>query len=373
MTVDRPEGVEVDPLECPEAGKEMDMDSSTHNLESLSRYIQEASQRCSAEPFPAPADEAASAESQAAGESRAAQAASALDAAWENAQQVFGEGRVVSGVVTGWNRGGLLVRWRELQGFVPASQLKEVPLFDAPDQRESTLSRWIGEELRLKVIELDRGRNRLVFSERATQWGPRDGEIVLQEITPGETRHGHVSNICDFGVFVDLGGVDGLIHLSELSWGRVSHPRDVLSIGDEVDVYVISVDRESRRIALSLKRLKPDPWSVVATKYRPGEVLTATITNVAAFGAFAQIEEGLEGLVHISEMSEIKINHPTEVVQPGDKVQVRILRIDSACHRLGLSMRTAHEEPAAAEGEAAGEDGDGCAEQDAGARATLLY
>jgi len=371
MTVDRPEGVEVDALECPEAGKEMSMDSSTHNLESLSRYIQEASQRCSAEPSPAQEEEVSA--PTVAEDSRAAQAASALDAAWENAQQAFGEGRVVTGVVTGWNRGGLLVRWRELQGFVPASQLKEVPLFDAPDQRESTLSRWIGEELRLKVIELDRGRNRLVFSERATQWGPRDGEIVLQEITPGETRHGHVSNICDFGVFVDLGGVDGLIHLSELSWGRVSHPRDVLSIGDEVDVYVISVDRESRRIALSLKRLKPDPWSVVATKYRPGEVLTATITNVAAFGAFAQIEEGLEGLVHISEMSEIKINHPTEVVQPGDKVQVRILRIDSACHRLGLSMRTAHEEPAAAEDEAAGEDGDGCAEQDAGARATLLY
>ncbi|NLD75025.1 MAG: S1 RNA-binding domain-containing protein [Chloroflexi bacterium] len=364
------------------------MDSSTHSLESLSRYIKQASQRCTEDPeeqvaaAPDPSvevsDQPIASDAQPVADAQPAaegHPANVLDAAWENARQAFGDGRVVSGVVTGWNRGGLLVRWRELQGFVPASQLKEVPLFDEPEQREDTLSRWIGEELRLKVIELDRSRNRLVFSERATQWGPKDGEQVLREIVPGETRHGQVSNICDFGVFVDLGGVDGLIHLSELSWGRVSHPRDVLTIGEKVDVYVISVDRDARRIALSLKRLKPDPWSVVDQKYRPGEVLSAIITNVAAFGAFAQIEEGLEGLVHISEMSEIKISHPTEVVQPGDKVQVRILRIDSACHRLGLSMRMPREEPATgttASGQA-DEDGDSEEEQDSGARATLLY
>lgn len=385
---DRPGRVEGDALESPEAGKEESMDSSTHSLESLSRYIKQASQRCTEDPeeqvaaAPDPSvevsDQPIASDAQPVADAQPAaegHPANVLDAAWENARQAFGDGRVVSGVVTGWNRGGLLVRWRELQGFVPASQLKEVPLFDEPEQREDTLSRWIGEELRLKVIELDRSRNRLVFSERATQWGPKDGEQVLREIVPGETRHGQVSNICDFGVFVDLGGVDGLIHLSELSWGRVSHPRDVLTIGEKVDVYVISVDRDARRIALSLKRLKPDPWSVVDQKYRPGEVLSATITNVAAFGAFAQIEEGLEGLVHISEMSEIKISHPTEVVQPGDKVQVRILRIDSACHRLGLSMRMPREEPATgttASGQA-DEDGDSDEEQDSGARATLLY
>ncbi len=321
------------------------MDPSAYSLESLSRYLTEASRRTASEeperPNPEEATPPPPAEQTAAPEQ--SRPSAALDAAWGNAQLAFCEGRVVSGVVTGWNRGGLLVRWRELQGFVPASQLKEVPLFDDPDQREGSLARWIGEELHLKVIELDRSRNRLVFSERATLWGPKDGDEVLEQIIPGEVRGGQVSNICDFGVFVDLGGVDGLIHLSELSWGRVSHPRDVLTIGEHVDAYVISVDKDARRIALSLKRLKPDPWSVVDQKYRPGEVITATITNIVAFGAFAQLEEGLEGLVHISEISEIKVSHPAEVVQPGDRVQVRILRIDSACHRLGLSMRLMHE------------------------------
>lgn len=363
------------------------MDTSAYSMESLSRYLQEAARRNAGDADTEP-QEGQHAELQAEAAAAIQQPEStrsiaALDAAWENAQQAFAEGRVVSGVVTGWNRGGLLVRWRELQGFVPASQLKEVPLFDDPEQRESTLSRWIGEELRLKVIELDRSRNRLVFSERATLWGPKDGDQVLAGIVPGEVRRGHVSNICDFGVFVDLGGVDGLIHLSELSWGRVSHPRDVLSIGEPVDVYVISIEKEARRIALSIKRLKPDPWSVVDQKYRPGEVLVATVTNVVAFGAFAQIEEGLEGLIHISEMSEVKVSHPSEVVQSGDRVQVRILRIDSASHRLGLSMRLMREEQGehaagprvAAEGsageESRGEDGAQAAE--GGGRPPLVY
>jgi len=268
--------------------------------------------------------------------------------AWDKAKEAFEQGRVLHAVVTGWNRGGLLVRWQELQGFVPASQLKEVPLVDDPEEREQKLSRWTGEELKLKVIELDRERNRLVFSERATLWGPKDGDHVLQELGAGDVRRGQVSNICDFGVFVDLGGVDGLIHLSELSWGRVAHPRDVLSIGDLVDVYVISVDKVQRRIALSLKRLKPDPWSVVEERYKVGEVVEATISNVVAFGAFAQLEEGLEGLIHISELCDAKVAHPSDVVKPGDKVSVRILRIDSSNHRLGLSMRlTAEQEPSA--------------------------
>jgi len=319
------------------------MDTSAYSLESLSRYLSEASRRSATEtpdlqgaapPFAARAEPTPGPEHV---------RPLALDTAWQSAQEALCDGRVLTGAVTGWNRGGLLVRWHELQGFVPASQLKEVPLFDDPQQREGSLARRVGEELSLKVIELDRSRNRLVFSERATLWGPKDGDAVLAQAVPGEVRSGRVSNVCDFGVFVDLGGVDGLIHLSELSWGRVAHPRDVLSIGERVDAYVISVDKEARRIALSLKRLRPDPWSVVDQKFHTGDVLTATITNMVAFGAFAQIEEGLEGLIHISEMSEIKISHPSEVVQPGDRVQVRVLRIDSANHRLGLSMRLAHE------------------------------
>ena len=261
-----------------------------------------------------------------------------VESAWKDAEETFRNGQAVEGIVTGWNRGGLLVRWNHLQGFVPASQLKQVPSLEDDSSRDEQLARWVGEDLTLNIIELDRSRNRLVFSERATMWGPKEGERLLAEIAPGETRAGYVSNLCGFGAFVDLGGIDGLIHLSELSWGRVGHPREVLAIGQEVQVYVMSVDKSNRRIALSLKRLQPDPWTIVSEKYHLGQLVPATITNVVNFGAFAQIEDGLEGLVHISELSETRIAHPAEVVRPGDQVQVRILRIDSVNHRLGLSM-----------------------------------
>lgn len=321
------------------------MTTSTHSLESLADFLERARRRYrsngsrpshSAGPPNPPA-----APMDTRGRAAAARAPSEnpeLDAAWERAAHIFREGEIVSGIVSGWNRGGLLVRWDGLQGFVPASQLKEVPIFESAEARDDKLARWVGEELCLKVIELDRGRNRLVFSERATVWGPKDGERLLQDITPGEIRRGHVSNLVDFGAFVDLGGVDGLIHLSELSWSRISHPREILNIGDPVEVYVISVDRENHRIALSLKRTQPDPWTVVDSRYHVGQTLMATITNVVDFGAFAEIEDGLEGLIHISEMAETKVSHPSQVVNPGDVVQVRILRIDSAGHRIALSM-----------------------------------
>lgn len=265
---------------------------------------------------------------------------STFDAAWTRLAEISQEDQVTTGIVTGWNRGGLLVRWNELQGFVPASQLKEVPLFDSDDSRDEKLSRWVGEELQLKVIEIDRSRNRLVFSERATTWGPKDGERLLAAIRPGDVYDGYVSNICDFGAFVDLGGIDGLIHISELSWGRVIHPSKHLEIGQKVRVYVLSVDRAGHHVGLSIKRLLPNPWSVAEEKYAPGDLVEATITNVVDFGAFAQIEDGLEGLIHISELSEGRLEHPSEVVAPGDVVRVRILRIDAARHRLSLSMCT---------------------------------
>ena len=258
-----------------------------------------------------------------------------LDAAWEEATRVFRNGETVSGIVTGWNRGGLLVRWGALQGFIPISQLGAIPQFEDGDSRDEKLARWVGEELDLRIIELDRNRNRLVFSERATAWGPKDGEQVFEEIVPGETRRGRVSNLCDFGAFVDLGGVDGLVHISELSWGRVTHPRDLLSIGQEVQVCVLGIDGDNHRIALSLKRLQPNPWATVEERFYVGQITRATITNVVDFGAFAQIEEGLEGLVHRSEL-HTKVAHPSEVLNVGDQVLVRILGIDSAKHRLGL-------------------------------------
>jgi len=264
---------------------------------------------------------------------------STVDRFWDEAQEMFERGDIVSGLVTGWNRGGLLVRWEHLQGFVPASQMSDVKVLSEEDDREAELARWVGENLDLKIIELDRTRNRLVFSQRATRWGPRDGDRVLEEVEPGQVRQGTVSNLCDFGAFVDLGGIDGLVHLSELSWRRVNHPSDVLDIGEQVRVRVIGVDRDRRRIALSIKQLRPNPWDTVNQKYQLDQIIDATVTNVVDFGAFAQIEEGLEGLVHVSEMPGSDGIAPAEMVHPGEQIRVRIIRIDSDSQRLGLSMR----------------------------------
>jgi small subunit ribosomal protein S1 len=266
---------------------------------------------------------------------------------WDDAQQYYDRGDVVSAFVTGWNRGGLLVRWERLQGFVPASQMSDVKILSEDDDREIELSRWVGEDLELKIIELDRTRNRLVFSQRATRWGPRDGDRVLTEVEPGQVREGVVSNLCDFGAFVDLGGIDGLVHLSELSWRRVNHPSDMLQIGEQARVRVIGVDRERRRIALSIKQLRPNPWEMVDEKYQLDQVIDARVTNVVDFGAFAQIEEGLEGLVHVSEMPEAHGASPAEIVRPGEQIRVRIIRIDSDNQRLGLSMRVEDDGPPA--------------------------
>ena len=309
------------------------------SLDSLTLFVQEASQRYQLlgnrvdhgqRPPPAQVPDAKPAPTRL--------VSAALETAWERAAEANALGKIVTSIVTGWNRGGLLVHWDELQGFVPASQLRDVTMFECEQPREDKLARWVGEELELKIIELDRERNRLVFSERATLWGPHDGEVILKHIKPGEMRRGHVSNLCEFGAFVDLGGVDGLIHLSELSWRRISHPRELLTIGQQVDVYVIDVDREDHRVALSIKRLRPNPWSTVNTNYHVGQDVAAVVTNIVDFGVFAQIEDGLEGLVHISEL-ETDVQHPSEVVSVGEQVTVRIVRIDSSNHRLGLSIR----------------------------------
>lgn len=311
-----------------------------YNLESLSVYLEEARRRYRFNgEQPSHSGHPSSTYADLDDEQGPFKTSPEIEAAWCEATRIFREGQIVRGIVTGWNRGGLLVRWTKLQGFVPASQLKEMPVFEDDDSRDEKLARWVGEELDLKVIELDRGRNRLVFSERATIWGPKDGERVLVEIEPGQTRIGYVSNLCDFGAFVDLGGVDGLIHISEISWGRVVHPREILELGQQVRVHVLSIDRQNRRIALSLKRLQENPWAIVQQKYSVGQLIHATVTNVVDFGAFAQIEEGLEGLIHISEMTDHVVGHPSEMVRMGEEVTVRIVRIDSINHRLGLSMR----------------------------------
>ena len=263
------------------------------------------------------------------------------EADWCLAEEALENGSIQESTVVGWNRGGLLVHWRGLQGFLPASQLQRMIRYTTDAERDVAFARRVGEALELKVIEVDRSRRRLVFSERALQWGAGNGQCLWEDLEPGQVRRGRVRNLCDFGAFVDLGGIDGLIHISELSWRHVRHPSDTLQIGQEVDVYVMSVEPERKRVALSLKKLKQDPWENISERYQVGQIVEGVVTNVLSFGAFARLEDGVEGLIHVSELAEGSFLHPREVVSDGDTVTVRIINIDAANRRLALSLRQA--------------------------------
>lgn len=258
---------------------------------------------------------------------------------WDQVQHDFEADTTVALRVVGYNRGGLLVEWNSLRGFVPASQLVDFPVMADTRTRRELLAGRIGQTIMLRVIELDRVQNRLILSERAAQVQPGTRATVLNTIKQGDIYSGQVTNLCDFGVFVDLGGLEGLIHISELSWGRVGHPSDVLHRGDTIQVYVMHVDHGQERVALSLKRLHPDPWQTVEERYQIGQTIEGKITNVVDFGAFVCVEEGLEGLIHVSELAEGHFLHPRNVVHEGDTVRARILNIDGRARRLGLSLR----------------------------------
>ncbi|NDJ86569.1 MAG: S1 RNA-binding domain-containing protein [Chloroflexi bacterium] len=259
---------------------------------------------------------------------------------WEQVEQVNHSDTTVNLKVVGYNRGGLLVEWGTLHGFVPASQLVGFPIeHDNPANRREALSEYVGKMLHLRVIELDRVQSRLILSERAAEVPPGTRDDLLSTLKPGDRLSGTVTNLCHFGVFVDLGGVEGLIHISELSWGRVRHPSDVLQRGREVQVYVLEVAPDEGRVALSLKRLQPDPWKTVEERYQIGQTIEGEVTHVVDFGAFVCVEAGLEGLIHISELAEGHFLHPYNVVKEGDTVQARILHIDGKARRLGLSLR----------------------------------
>ncbi len=261
---------------------------------------------------------------------------------WDEIWRINAMDETLELTVISYNRGGLLVEWRSLHGFVPASQLIDFSANGPPDNgRRRALINRIGEKLTLRVIELNREKNRLILSERAAQARPGERAYILQSLQKGDIVTGHITNLCDFGAFVDLGGLEGLIHISELSWGRVGHPEHVLHRGQQVKAYVLDVDENQARIALSLKRLRPDPWRTVETRYEIGEIVEGRITNVVDFGAFACIEEGLEGLIHVSELAEGHFLHPRNVVAEGQTVRARILNIDGSARRLGLSLRLA--------------------------------
>jgi len=267
---------------------------------------------------------------------------------WKLAEDLLASGEVYEGTVADANRGGIIVNVGRVRGFVPASQVASLrlPRGMSDEERESSLKQLAGNPIAVKVMELDRRRNRLILSERAAsrEWRQGQKERLLDELKEGDVRKGVVSSLCDFGAFVDLGGADGLIHLSELSHSRVGHPKQVLQVGEEVEVYVLGVDVERRRIALSLKRLKPEQWAMVEQNYAIGQRVKGTITNITDFGAFARLDEEIEGLIHISELSEQRIGHPSEVVNVGDEVDLRIIRIDSARQRLGLSLRRVNDD-----------------------------
>ena len=263
----------------------------------------------------------------------------AVAPSWELARAYLRDGQVLTLPVAGYNRGGLLVDWNGWRAFVPASQLDAFPVHLEEEERREELASRLGQRIDLKIIELDQERNRLIFSEKITASQENQIEQLMNNIYAGDIRQGHVTNLCSFGAFVELGGVEGLIHISELSWGRVAHPSDALHVGQEIEVYVLNVDRAQKRVGLSLRRLQPDPWSSVEERYVEGQLVQGLITNVVSFGAFARIEEGLEGLIHVSELAEGDFMHPRNVVREGDTVTVRIVNIDSANHRLGLSLR----------------------------------
>jgi small subunit ribosomal protein S1 len=258
---------------------------------------------------------------------------------WIWARELYEEDDTVDLPVIGYNRGGLLVEAQGLRGFVPVSHLVSFQPGIADQEKASLLAEYVGQELCLKVIEYDPERGRLVFSERAAQAGPGRRAELLNNLSSGERVRGKVTNITRFGVFVDLGGVEGLIHVSELSWGRVRHPSDVVECGEDLEVQVLSVDREQGRVALSLKELLPDPWEEVDQRYEVGECVEGEVTNVVKFGAFVGLEEGLEGLIHVSELGDGNFLHPRSVVSEGERVRVRVIHIDADERRLGLSMR----------------------------------
>lgn len=268
---------------------------------------------------------------------------------WDEARRLLGTDEVVEVSVAGYNRGGVLVRWKRLEGFIPTSHLISVGVGGA-DRRESLAG--VSRPLGVKVIEVDQSRRRLIFSEREAQkeWRQQQKARLLSELMEGDVVKGTVTGLRDFGAFVNLGGADGLIHVSELAWHRVDHPRDVLKIGDEIEVYVLSLDRGTNRIALSRKRLLPDPWSDAMNRYHEGQQVEGIVTNVVDFGAFIALDDGLEGLLHLTEMGNGTLKEPHSYIKKGDRLQLRISRLEPDKRRVGFTQRWGVEVPIVGDG-----------------------
>jgi len=259
---------------------------------------------------------------------------------WDYVQRIYHNDSIISLHVYGFNRGGLLVEGENIQGFVPISHLTKMSSIDTEMERHESLSGYIGSNLSLKVIECTPIKKRIVFSERAALAGEGQRNNLFASLKINDLITGKVTNITKFGVFVDLGGIEGLIHISELSWGRVQNAAEHVKIGQEIQVMILQINEHNGRIALSLKRLETNPWVTVSQKYKIGDFTPAVITTITHFGAFARLQEGIEGLIHISSMSndEEDLNFLHNRITPGDAVTVKILHIDTNRHRLGLGL-----------------------------------
>jgi small subunit ribosomal protein S1 len=271
--------------------------------------------------------------------SQKAEAASKALPDWERAVSIYRKDEIVSMAVTGHNRGGLLVEGDRLNGFVPCSHLLDLPIQPEEEYREDCLSAYVGRTLRLKIIECVPEEGRMIFSERAARAEAGKRPVLFNTIQTGQRVNGEVTNVTEFGVFVDLGGVEGLIHISELSWGRVSHPSQICKLGQHVEVLVMEVAPERCRIALSLKRLMPNPWITAEEHFPIDAVVPAVVTALVPYGVFARLEEGLEGLIHASEIPLPPNATIKGSLTPGQNVQVRIIQVDASRQRLGLSMK----------------------------------
>jgi small subunit ribosomal protein S1 len=261
---------------------------------------------------------------------------------WEIVDELLASGQAFDSKVIGYNKGGLIVPIGSLRGFVPASQIslsrRTTTGNESPEQR---WGKMVGEPMSVRVIEVDRERRRLILSERMALQETRESlkDRLLDELQEGTVRNGRVTSLADFGAFVNIDGADGLVHLSEISWERITHPNEVLKVGQEVKVKVISVDRERKRIGLSIRQLQDDPWTQKVSHLKEGMLVEGTITHLTKFGAFARLGDDLEGLVHVSELSEQRVTHPKEVVHEGEVLTLRVIRIDPERRRIGLSLR----------------------------------
>lgn len=266
---------------------------------------------------------------------------------WDKARALLDTDDVVEVNVVGSNRGGVLVKWNRLDGFIPSSHMVSVSSgLQGPDRKDA-IDDIMATKLGVKVIEVDQTRRRLIFSEREAQreWRAQQKARLLSELDEGDIVEGTVTGLRDFGAFVNIGGADGLIHVSELAWHRVDHPRDVLNVGDEIKVYVLSLDRKTNRIALSRKRLLNDPWENAMDKYHEGQQVEGNVTNVVDFGAFIALDDGLEGLLHLSEMGDGTLKEPHSYVKKSDRLQLRISRLEPEKRRVGFTQKWGTDQP----------------------------